>query len=133
MRVERDGRAHVGGSVSDFDQKQQVENIARSVSGVRSVASDLTVPKGWMGVTVNSAAGGALVQFVMPTGPAGRAGITPNDVIVAIDGRPISDQAGFHAAISTTAAGQTVMVALLRAAQSYRVAVKLRKNPFRRR
>ena len=95
------------------------------------MVSDLTVPKGWMGVKVNSAAGGALVQFVMPTGPAGRAGIVPNDVIVGIDGHPISDQAGFHAAISTTAAGQTVMVALLRAGQSYRVAVKLRKNPFR--
>jgi S1-C subfamily serine protease len=93
--------------------------------------SDLTVPKGWMGVTVNSAAGGALVQFVMPTGPAGRAGIAPNDVIIAIDGRPISDQAGFHSAISATTAGQTVTVALLRAGQSYRVAVKLRKNPFR--
>ena len=34
---------------------------------------------------------GAWVKFVVPGGPAERAGIAPDDVIVAFDGKPISD------------------------------------------
>ncbi len=132
VRVEPGGRAYVEGTVNDFSQKQQVADIARGVSGVRSVVPNLTVPKGWMGVTVTSGGGGALVQYVMPGGPASRAGIVPNDVIAGIDGNQISSQADFHNAITATAAGQTVSVTVLRAGQGYRVPVRLRKSPFKR-
>jgi hypothetical protein len=131
VRVAPGGRAYLEGEVSDFNQKEQIASIARSVSGVRSVVSELTVPKGWMGVTVTSGGGGALVQYVMPAGPAGRAGIMPNDVIAGIDGNQISSQADFHNTISATAAGQTVSVTVLRAGQSYRVPIRLRKSPFK--
>jgi Protein kinase domain/PDZ domain/BON domain len=130
-RVAGGGRAYLQGDAKDINQVREIENIARSVPGVRSLAPRISVPKGWMGVTVNSSRRGAMVQYLMPGGPAARAGIALGDVIVAIDGVPIRNHADFHSAISTKAAGQNVSVTFLRGTQSMNVTVSLRKSPFR--
>jgi S1-C subfamily serine protease len=131
VSVDPSGRAYINGNAADFRQKQEIERIARDVAGVRSVVSSLDVPKGWMGVTVRSGAGGAIVQYVMRGAPADDAGIALNDVIVAIDGDPVRDYADFHRVIETKVVGQTITVTLQRGAQTMNVAVRLRKKPFR--
>ncbi len=128
VSVDSSGRAYITGSVADFEQQREIERIVRDVAGVRSVISSLEVPKGWMGVTVRSDAGGATVTYVAPGGPADRAGIAAGDVIVAIDGDPVRDYTDFHRAIETKAVGQTITVALRRGAQRVAIPVRLAKK-----
>jgi len=95
-----------------------------AVSGLNTAA------KGWMGVTVDTGGGGAVVQYLMPGAPAQLTGIAVNDVIVGINGHPIRNSDDFHTAISATAAGQTIKVKLLRDATTRYLAVKLGKSPL---
>ncbi len=130
VSVQPGGRVYLNGSVSDLSQRDQIEELVRGVDGVRGVVASLDAPRGWMGVTVNSGGGGAIVRYLMPRGPADRAGIALNDVIVEIDGAPIRSRADFHRAIADKAAGQTISVTLMRAGQTISVPVELRKKPF---
>jgi hypothetical protein len=129
VSVDSAGHAYISGSASDFTQKQEIENLARGAAGVRGVVSTLEVPKGWMGLTVKSGGGGALVSYLAPGGPADRAGIMLDDVIVAIDRRTVGNHADFRDAIAVKAAGQTVTVALVRGGQTINLAVKLGSKP----
>jgi S1-C subfamily serine protease len=70
-------------------------NDAMAIAGqIRGGASSATVhigPTAFLGVGVNDANGsGAIVRQVIPTGPAAPAGITPGDVIDAINGQPVN-------------------------------------------
>ena len=71
-------------------------NEAMAIAGqIRSGASSATVhigPTAFLGVGVNDAGGGAgaIVRQVIPTGPAAGAGLTPGDVITAINGQPVN-------------------------------------------
>jgi serine/threonine protein kinase len=131
VSVDSAGRAYISGSASDFTQKEEIENLARGVAGVRSLVSTVEVPRGWMGLTVKSGGGGALVSYLAPRGPAAGAGIMRDDVIVAIDSRPVGNHADFRDAIAAKAAGQTVTVTLVRNGQTIDVAVKLGTKPSR--
>jgi len=71
-------------------------NEAMAIAGqIRSGASSATVhigPTAFLGVGVNDAGGGAgaIIRQVIPTGPAAGAGLTPGDVITAINGQPVN-------------------------------------------
>jgi len=131
VSVDPNGSAYLSGSAADFEQEKEIENIARTVAGVRAVYPSLQVPKGWMGLTVTSAEGGAMVQYLMPNGPAAYAGIAINDVIVSIDGDTVGSYSDFHRVIESKTVGQTVSVTLQRGGQTMNVAVTLKKRPFR--
>ncbi len=55
-----------------------------------------------------SANGGVIVSTVTPNGPAGKAGIQPQDVITAIDGTPIKDGDALVDLVSAKRPGSTV-------------------------
>ena len=131
VSVDSAGRAYINGSAPDFTQKTEIENVVRGVAGVRSVVSKIDVPRGWMGLSVKSGGGGALVSYLARGGPAERAGIMQDDVIVAIDGRTVGNHADFRDAIAAKAAGQTVTVTLVRDGQTLDVPVKLASKQSR--
>jgi serine protease Do len=58
--------------------------------------------------------GGVLVNTVTPDGPAAKAGVKPEDVIVSIDGKPIKDGDELVANISSRKVGSTVQLGILR-------------------
>jgi serine protease Do len=59
--------------------------------------------------------GGVFVEEVRPAdGPAAKAGIKPEDVIVSIDGKPVKDGDALVADISSRKVGSTVQLGLLR-------------------
>jgi 2-alkenal reductase len=73
---------------------------------------------------------GAVVMDVVPGGPAGNAGLTGGDVIVAIDGQPVHsfDEAVAYLA-RNTGVGQTIRLTVLRNGQNQTISVTLAARP----
>jgi len=84
------------------------------------------VVRGYMGVTIQNITSdlkdsmglkdtkGALVSDVLEEGPADKAGIKQEDVIVAFDGKEVSDSAELRLIVSSTSVGKNVKVDILR-------------------
>ena len=60
---------------------------------------------------------GVLVTEVMSASPADRAGIISSDVVLAVDGRPVSDMGALSAQVATLAAGRNVRFDLWRSSR----------------
>ena len=58
--------------------------------------------------------GGVIVSTVTSDGPAAKAGVKPDDIIVSVDGKPIKDGDDLVADISTRKVGSTVQLGILR-------------------
>ncbi|MCX6385752.1 MAG: trypsin-like peptidase domain-containing protein [Solirubrobacterales bacterium] len=72
---------------------------------------------------------GALIQTVTADGPAARAGLRSQDVIVAIDGRQIGDPDALIAIISTAKPGDRVELEIVRDGQRKSLSVELGTRP----
>jgi len=68
------------------------------------------VARGWLGVSVADAPGGALVSAIEPGGPADKAGLTPGDVVISVNNEVISDSSGLTRAIASMLPGSKVML-----------------------
>ncbi len=68
---------------------------------------------------------GAFISEVMPKSAAAKAGIKAGDILVSLDGKPISSFAELRAKVGTTAPGTTVKIGLLREGKAMDVAVTL--------
>jgi len=81
---------------------------------VRGVLSELLEGKthrvGWFGMVVGGwrEAEGLLVLGVLQGGPADRAGLQPGDILLEIEGKPISGSAVFEDAVAAIEPGTTV-------------------------
>lgn len=60
------------------------------------------------------ASNGVFVQFVMPDGPAEKAGIRAEDVIIAVGGKPVKDGQELINRVSETPIGSSVAITVLR-------------------
>ncbi len=58
--------------------------------------------------------GGALVNDVYPQGPADRAGLRAGDVVIALDGRDVTDSGALRYRVATRAPGEQVTVRIVR-------------------
>ncbi|MBP8247376.1 MAG: Do family serine endopeptidase [Phenylobacterium sp.] len=64
-----------------------------------------------LGMTIPS---GALVADIWPGGPAARAGLKPQDVILSVDGKPVADPAGVSYALGSSRPGEILKLGVLR-------------------
>lgn len=71
---------------------------------------------------------GAFVSEVMPNSAASKAGLKAGDVLVSVDGKPISSFAELRAKVGTTGPGKTVKIGLLREGKPLEVAVTLENS-----
>lgn len=116
-------------------------NTAKSV--IDSLVRTGTVTRGWLGVeTVSSnrelspelqqyygVSYGALVDRVRPDGPAAKAGIKAEDVIVSWDGKPIHNFSELEDAVTSTPPGRSVEVGIVRNKRHMTVTVVTEKRP----
>ena len=72
---------------------------------------------------------GVLVADVNPSGPAARAGLLPEDVVVGLDGQPIDDPAGLAYRLDTKGVGATVKLSVLRAGKEMTLDLPLEEAP----
>lgn len=101
------------------------------------------VSRGYIGVTLKdvdpdlqrslnlSARQGALVQDVTPGSPGARAGVRIYDVIVAVDGKPVSGNDELINLIASRQPGTTATLQVVRDGRSMNVPVKLAERPLR--
>jgi len=72
---------------------------------------------------------GALVANVAPNSPAGRAGLKPSDLIVAIDGQTIDDPNAFDYRFATRPLGGSAQIDVQRAGKTVKLTVPLETAP----
>ena len=120
--------------------------VTEALPVVRQILTQPQQRRAWLGVEAASVdspltavqlgvpAGvrGAVVVGVVPSGPAAQAGLRQGDVIVSVDGRPVTSAARLTELISRQRAGATVTVEVVssRGRQSYRVTLMARPVAF---
>jgi putative serine protease PepD len=100
---------------------------------VRSIAAQL-ISSGkaehpYLGVSIESASGGARVSAVRPGTPAARVGLQAGDVVTALDGERIRSADALRSAIAERRPGDTVSITYSRAGTSHTVRLKLATRP----
>ncbi len=72
---------------------------------------------------------GVVIADVASSSPAAQAGLQQGDVITAIDGKPIKDEASLRQAIQSHQAGDTIQLTILRNGRQMKVSAKLAQAP----
>jgi S1-C subfamily serine protease len=104
---------------------------AEMMAGHASATIHLGYP-GFLGISTAAGAGspGALVESVLPDGPAAHTGLGAGDVITAVGGTAVSSSTALRTAVAAHKPGESVAVTWLDAAgQTHRAAVTLAVGP----
>lgn len=91
-----------------------------------------TVARGWLGVSVadpTDGAPGALITGLEAGGPADRAGLVQSDIIVTVNGEPISGADGLTRAIASMPPGRRVVLGIKRDAHIFHLPVTVGRRP----
>ena len=99
--------------------------------GAEGLAGNGGHGRAWLGVALeaNPAGSGALIEYVVPGGPADRAGIEPGDVIGAVNGHPVGAPVGLVDDIAGMRAGDQVALAVSRLGQQRVIDATLAARP----
>ena len=96
------------------------------------------IDRGWLGVSVNDTAGshaargntGVIIANIDRTGPAGRAGLRPGDIVLAVDGNRVNTAQGLIKAVGRrTAPGNAVRLTVRRGGQNIELPVTVGRRP----
>jgi Do/DeqQ family serine protease len=72
---------------------------------------------------------GVLLSEIYPGGPAEKAGLKKDDVVLSIDGRDVFDEKSMKFVAATKPAGESVSVSVLRAGKSIQISMRLTAPP----
>lgn len=75
---------------------------------------------------------GVLVLSVMSGGPAGRAGVRAGDVIIGLDGEPLSGIDLLHKMLTEEKTGKTLLITVLRKSEKLVLGITPEESPIRR-
>lgn len=100
-----------------------------------------SVTRGWIGVEVQElspsqaesfklgSSRGALIAGVLRGGPADKAGVKPGDILLEVQGRPVTDPAGMLNLIAALEPGQSAKMKLKRHGQDVDATVTVGRRP----
>ena len=109
-----------------------VEEVLRVVEQLRAQASGTTRQEGYLGVGLEGRTDGgqgAIITEVESDSPADVAGIKVDDVVLSVNGEPITGQAGLVAAIRDRSPGDSVDIEILRGGERVTVTANLVARP----
>ncbi|MGE5645523.1 MAG: S1C family serine protease [Acidobacteriota bacterium] len=145
-----------GGAVADAGGRltglatgalSRVAGVAIPLATIERVAAELLakgrVTRGYLGVGLQpvelpehlcnrlklAGAGGLIVLTVEPSAPAGEAGVLIGDILVALDGKPVSDTDHVQAALGSEAVGREVKATLIRGGELAQLNIAVRERP----
>ncbi len=114
-------------------------NIARQV--MEQIIETGTVTRGWVGIGVQELTGelaetlklpkiaGTLVTEVVTSSPADQAGVKPGDVLVGVEGKPVTDYQSTLNLIAALQPGKAATLKLVRERKEVDVKVNVGKRP----
>ncbi len=119
--------------------------FAIPVSTARSVLEQIiktgAVTRGWIGVELQpitpalaesfklGTLEGAIINGVLRNGPADKAGAKPGDVLLSIDGKPVSDPQGVLNVVAELAPGRSATMKVKRKGEDVELAVTIGRRP----
>jgi serine protease DegQ len=125
------GSMGIGFAIPVSTAKQVMESIIKTGS----------VTRGWIGVEVQEITPalaesfklkdtrGAIIAGVLRNGPADKAGVKPGDVLVAIEGKPVTDPQNMLTLVAGLQPGSNARLKLRRAQEELEVSVLVGKRP----
>lgn len=125
------GSLGIGFAIPVSSAKQVMEQIIASGS----------VTRGWIGVEAQEISAelaesfklrsteGALIAGVVRGGPADRAGIKPGDILIAVEGKPVSDPSAMLNLIAALQPGKTANLHLLRNQKEIDYSIEVGRRP----
>lgn len=140
ISTERNGRRAECTISITADGKVSIDN-GEDVKPQSKEEPDAAVPGGWLGVhtiPVPKALRaqldlpenqGILVEFLAPGGPAAQAGMQENDILLTLDGSPISGVEEFRKKLVETQPGVKAIFGCLRKGRQETIAATLGKKP----
>jgi len=114
-------------------------NLAKGV--IDQLKTKGSVTRGWLGVVIQDLtdemaeyAGsperkGAMVMEVMPGQPAEAAGMQPKDIIIEVNGQPVSNSHDLTALVANLAVGEKAKVTVLRNGKKQTLTIEVAKRP----
>ena len=105
------------------DQLATVGKATHPFMGVRGVDADAAEVAG------SGEAQGAMIVEVEPGTPAAQAGLQPDDIVTAVDGKPITSMSGLVVALRSHKAGETVELTVERGGKEETVKITLGEKP----
>lgn len=100
------------------------------------------VERSWLGIGARAVNGreaqglglpevrGALITGGYPDGPAGRAGFHRYDVILELNGKPITDERSLRSALAQTPVGTNISIKIWREGQALEIKLKTQPRPI---
>ena len=117
-------------------------SIARQV--MEQIIKSGSVTRGWVGVEVQDmtpelaesfslkTTEGALIAGVLKGGPADAGGIRPGDILLAVNGKKVSDSASLLNLIAELQPGEAAQLTVARKQQSLDLKIKVGRRPIQR-
>jgi serine protease Do len=114
-------------------------NMARFI--MEQISRSGKVIRGYLGVVIQNVSpelakqfgfngtGGALISEIEPRGPGGRAGLQRGDIVVDINGKPVTDGRQLELTVSQMSPGSMANLTIFRAGQQKQVTVTLSEAP----
>ena len=114
-------------------------NMARNI--VQQIVENGKIVRGYLGVTIQAVGpdmakafglphgGGALIGDVQPNGPAAKDGLQQGDIVVALNGKPVSDADNLSVEISEMTPGTVAHLKIYRNGETMEKDVKLGTYP----
>ena len=102
-----------------YEQLRRFGHVDRALIGVNAqtitpgLAAGLKLPQDW----------GLVISDVIPDGPAAKAGVKIDDIVIALDGHEVGSLPVFEHALQTRADGDTIHLQVLRGGQRVEVEV----------
>ena len=122
----------VGSTANGLGFAISAAELLPEIDRLRAQANGLTATSGYLGVQLDrrtDGGSGALVSEVVVGSAAQKAGIQVGDVVTAVDGEPITGQAGLIATIRNLAPGDKTTVSIVRGGKPLDVSVVLGQRP----
>ncbi len=122
----------IGSTANGLGFAISTAELLPAMEQLRAEANGEADPAGYLGVQLErrrDGGSGALVADVVPGSAAAKAGIEVGDVVVAVDGDPITGHAGLVATIRNLAPGEHVEVSLIRDGVAVEVTAVLGERP----